>query len=219
MTLRTIITPENPTLRKKAHKITNFQDPKFQQLIDDMVETMLDAPGVGLAAPQVAISQRLIVVQLPDDPLSREEYGEEAGVLYVVANPEIARASQEMVQGVEACLSIPGYFGLVDCHEAITIKGQDRHGKEFRLKAQGWLARVFQHEIDHLDGVLFIDRTEYIWKAGEKPDFLEDWEEDEGEGHPPAAEDTPPQAAASAPDAESSPNQPPPAEDTSVATE
>jgi peptide deformylase len=171
MTLREIITPENPILRKKAHKITNFKDAKSQTLIDDMVETMLEAPGVGLAAPQVAVSQRLIVVMLPDDEESREEYGEQAGVLYALANPEIVRASDDIVEGVEGCLSIPGYVGLVDRHESVTIKGQDRDGKAVRVKAEGWLARVFQHEIDHLDGILYIDegRAKKIWRANDEP--------------------------------------------------
>lgn len=169
MSIREIITPDNEILRKKARRVTDFKDPKLQELIDDMVETMLDAPGVGLAAPQVAMSQRLIVVQLPDDEESIEEYGKDAGVLYVVANPEIVKASRDMVEGVEACLSIPGYFGKVDRHVSISIKGQDRDGNEIRIKAKDWLARVFQHEIDHLDGVLFIDRTDDIWKASEQP--------------------------------------------------
>ena len=164
MALREVITPRNPILRKKAHKVTNFSDPKLQKLIDDMIETMLDAPGVGLAAPQVAISQRVIVVRLPDDEESKAEYGEEAGVLHVVVNPDIIRSSKEMVDGVEACLSIPGYYGTVSRHVAITVRGYDREGKAIRIKSRDWLARVFQHEIDHLDGVLFIDRATEIWK-------------------------------------------------------
>lgn len=170
MALREIITPENPVLRKKAHKITNFNDPKLQQLIDDMVETMIEAPGVGLAAPQVAVSQRLIVVRLPDDEESQKEYGDQAGVVHVVANPEIVRTSEDMVDGVEACLSIPGYMGNVNRHVAVTVRGQDRRGKEVRIKARDWLARVFQHEIDHLDGVLFIDRATEIWRVSERHD-------------------------------------------------
>lgn len=167
MAVRDIIQPDNPILRKKAHRVTSF-DRRFQQLVDDMVETMLDAPGVGLAAPQVAVSQRLIVVRLPDDEESRRIYGKDAGVLYVVANPEIIKASKEMVEGVEACLSIPGYFGKVDRHEKVTVKGLDRYGKPVRVKAEGWLARVFQHEIDHLDGRLFIDIAKEIWE--QKPE-------------------------------------------------
>jgi peptide deformylase len=138
-----------------------------------MVETMHDAPGVGLAAPQIGVGQRIIVVQLADDEESVEEYGEQAGVLYEVINPEIIKASREMVEGVEACLSIPGYFGTVDRHVSVTVRGQDRNGKEIRIKAHEWLARVFQHEIDHLDGVLYIDRAKEVWKAGERRDGAE----------------------------------------------
>jgi len=163
MAIRQIIQPDNPILRKKAHKVTSF-DRKFQQLVDDMIETMREAPGVGLAAPQVAVSQRVIVVQLSDDEQSREAYGKDAGVLYVLANPEIVKASREKVEGVEACLSIPGYFGRVERHEKVTVKGLDRYGQPMRVKAEGWLARVFQHEIDHLDGRLFIDIASEIWE-------------------------------------------------------
>jgi peptide deformylase len=127
MALRPIVQLDNPVLRKRAIKVTSF-GPDFQSLVDDMVETMLDAPGVGLAAPQVAVSQRLIVVRLPDDEESRQEYGDQAGVLYVVANPEIIKASKSVVDGVEACLSIPGWFGSVDRHEEVVITGLDRRG-------------------------------------------------------------------------------------------
>lgn len=164
MAIRQIIRLDNPVLRKKAHRVTSY-DKKFQVLVDDMVETLLDAPGVGLAAPQVAVSQRLIVVRLPDDEKSREEFGEQAGKLYVVANPEIIKASKEIVEGVEGCLSIPGYVGTVDRHEKVTVTGFDRHGKAIRVKASGWLARVFQHEIDHLDGRLYIDIAKEIWEV------------------------------------------------------
>ena len=163
MAIRQIIQPDNPVLRKKATRVTSF-DSKFQTLIDDMVETMLDAPGVGLAAPQLAVSQRLIVVRLPDDEESKEEYGDQAGVLYAVANPEIIKHSKEMVEGVEACLSIPGYQGKVDRYESVVVTGQDRQGKPIRIKAKDWLARVFQHEIDHLDGRLYIDIASDVWK-------------------------------------------------------
>ena len=129
-----------------------------------MVETMIDAPGTGLAAPQVAVSQRLIVVRLPDDEESKKEYGDLAGVLFVVANPEIIKHSRTMVSGVEACLSIPGYAGEVDRYDSMVIRGLDRHGKPLRIKAKDWLARVFQHEIDHLDGRLFIDIANDVWR-------------------------------------------------------
>lgn len=170
MALLEIIQPDNPILRKKAHKVTTF-DAKLQSLVDSMVETMMDAPGVGLAAPQVAIPQRLIVVRLPDSSEEdQEEYGNEAGKLYVVTNPKIIKRSKEMAIGVEGCLSIPGILGEVERHEMVVITGQDRHGKSIRIKAKGWLARVFQHEIDHLDGRLFIDIAEKIWRMEEDED-------------------------------------------------
>ena len=167
MPVRQIITPENPILRRKANRVTTF-DTRFQALIDDMVATMQDANGIGLAAPQIASSQRVIVVQLSDDEAAREEFGKDAGVLHVVINPKIARASREIVEGIEACLSIPGYYGTVERHVEVTVKGQDRNGKKIRIKARDWLARAFQHEIDHLDGVLYIDRASEVWRAGER---------------------------------------------------
>ena len=167
MAIREVVVLTDPVLRKKAHKATVF-DKKFQVLVDDMVETMLVAPGVGLAAPQVGVSQRLITVQLPEpDPEDEEgveQYGEHAGTLYVVVNPKITRRSKEMVDGVEGCLSVPGFMGEVERHEMVVVTGQDRHGKPFRIKAAGWLARVFQHEIDHLNGQLFIDIAKQVWE-------------------------------------------------------
>jgi peptide deformylase len=142
-------------LRKRAYKVEDF-DKKLHALLDSMVETLLDAPGVGLAAPQVDSSKRVIVVRLPDDEESRKEYGDQAGVLYEVVNPEIARASREMVDGVEACLSIPGYFGEVPRHESILVKGRTATGAKSGSRPRVAGAR-FPHEIDHLDGVLFID--------------------------------------------------------------
>ncbi len=163
MAIRPIIGLDNPILRRKANRVTDF-GANFQKLVDDMVETMLDAPGVGLAAPQVAVSQRVITVRLPDDEDARKEFGDLAGVLFVVANPEIVKVSRDMVEGIEACLSIPGYYGQVDRHESIVVKGLDRYGKPFRIKAKDWLARVFQHEIDHLDGKLYIDIATKVWE-------------------------------------------------------
>lgn len=164
MAIREIIGVNHPTLRKKARRVMAFDAP-FQKMVDDMVETLIAAPGVGLAAPQINISQRLIVVRLGDDEDSIKEYGEEAGKLYVVANPEIIKASRTSVEGAEACLSIPGYYGTVDRREMVVITGQDRHGKPMRIKAKDWLARVFQHEIDHLEGKLYIDIANEVWEA------------------------------------------------------
>ncbi len=170
MAILEIIQPDNPILRKKAVRVTDFGD-KLQALIDDMYETMLSAEGVGLAAPQIAESRRLILVRLPDDEDSQEEYGEEAGKLYVIANPKIIKNSHSTVSGVEGCLSLPGLFGEVERFESIVITGQDRQGNATRIKAKGWLARVFQHEIDHLDGKLFIDIAEKVWHADDEEEF------------------------------------------------
>jgi peptide deformylase len=165
MAIREIVSLPDPALRRKAHKVTNF-DKDLQVLIEDMVETMRQAPGVGLAAPQIAISTRLIVVEYGDDPRSvRGDENEDAPKkLYVMANPEIVLASPELVSGTEGCLSVPGLIGDVERHQGILLKGMNRRGKLVKLKAEGWLARVFQHEIDHLDGVLFTDRATRVWK-------------------------------------------------------
>jgi len=168
MAIRKITLIGEKVLRQKARRVRDF-DAKLHRLLDDMAETMLDAPGVGLAAPQVGVSERVIVVRLPDDEESREEYGDRAGVLYEVINPEIVRPSRDKIDGVEACLSIPGYFGTVERHVEVTVRGQDRYGKPFRIKARDWLARVLQHEIDHLDGVLYIDIASEVWKAEPEP--------------------------------------------------
>lgn len=159
MALLDIMTVPEPVLRQKARKVTDF-GPELQSLIDNMIETMREAPGVGLAAPQVDAPLRVVVVEYGD-----EENEEVPVKLYAVINPEIVRASSETEVGTEGCLSIPGFLGEVARNQAITIKGQNRRGQPVRIKAQGWLARIFQHEIDHLNGVLFTDRAENIWKS------------------------------------------------------
>ncbi len=163
MAVREIVFTPDPVLRRKARKITAF-DKDLQILIDDMVETMREAPGVGLAAPQVGVSERLIVIEYGE---GEEEDEEAPKKLYVVINPEITAASEEKVEGVEACLSIPRMMGEVDRHEQIIVRGFNRHGKPVKYRLKGWLARIFQHEIDHLEGVLFTDRASRIWRAQE----------------------------------------------------
>jgi peptide deformylase len=145
---------DDPVLRRKAKKAVKVT-PELRQLIDDMVETMRAAPGVGLAAPQVGVSERLIVVEYAEDDADAPPVRKK---LYVVINPEIVWASEEMVEGAEGCLSVPGWLGDVARHDAIAIKGLNRSGQKIKIKAEGWLARIFQHEIDHLDGVLYINR-------------------------------------------------------------
>jgi len=167
MTIRKIVTLENRLLRQKARKVTQFT-PDLQTLIDDLVETMRAAPGVGLAAPQVAQGLRLFVAEYSEPPEGEEGEGQPVPPkLYVLINPEIVRASEEKAEGTEGCLSIPGYAGTVERHESVTVKALNRRGQPVRIKAKGWLARVFQHETDHLDGVLFIDKASKVWKMEE----------------------------------------------------
>lgn len=163
MGLRTIVTLPDPVLRRKARPVSVF-DSKLQTLIDDMIETMRDAPGVGLAAPQVGVGERLIVVEYADPPEEDAEEQEVKPRLYVVANPEILKASEEKVLGVEGCLSIPGLVGEVERHATVQVKGLNRRGQPVKIKAEGWLARIFQHEIDHVNGVVFPDRATRVWK-------------------------------------------------------
>ena len=152
-----IIQPNNPTLRQKAQAVTAFDD-DFQTLVDDMIETMRAANGVGLAAPQVDRSLRVAVVEtLPEIDEAGEEM-EGTRDLYVIVNPEIIWESSEMEDGIEGCLSIPGWLGEVSRHQSILVRAQDRHGNKIRLRLHDWDARIFQHEIDHLDGILYIDR-------------------------------------------------------------
>lgn len=164
MSLRQIVTVPDSVLREKAKPVRQIT-PEIQKLIDDMIETMRDAPGVGLAAPQVGVGIQVIVVEYAEGSENAEEDAEsKPPKLYAVINPEITRHSEETELGAEGCLSIPEYMGEVERYSTVTLKGLDRHGKSFKLKAKGWMARIFQHEIDHLNGVLFIDRTDKIWK-------------------------------------------------------
>ncbi len=159
MAIREIVTTPEPVLRKKARKVTDF-GPDLQKLVDDMVETMREAPGVGLAAPQVNVSQRVIVVEY-----GKEDDEEAPLKLYAMVNPEITHSSSETVLGNEGCLSVIGFQGEVERAEEVTVKGMNRRGKPVKVKAKGWLARIFQHEIDHLDGVLFVDKATKVWKV------------------------------------------------------
>ncbi len=177
MTLKTIISLPDPVLRRKARTVTRF-DGSLQTLIDDMIETMRAAPGVGLAAPQIDVSERVIVVEYAEEPAGEEELPPDTPApkpkLYVLVNPEIVKSSEEMEIGIEGCLSIPGLVGEVERHQAIQLKGLNRRGQPMKLKAKGWLARIFQHEVDHVNGVLFTDRAARIWKPTPEEMELED---------------------------------------------
>ncbi len=156
--LREIITEGHPTLRKVAKKVSpkEIADPLFQQLIDDMFHTMYEAPGVGLAAPQVNISKRVFVMDVREDPEHPEHEGQ-----FTVINPKIELAEDE-IEMTEGCLSVPGYVGEIMRYDRVVVTGLDRHGKKIRLEGRGLFAEALQHEIDHLNGVLYIDKAKNV---------------------------------------------------------
>ncbi len=153
MAVRPIRVSPDPVLRGKSKKVTRI-DKSLHRLIDDMIETMRAASGVGLAAPQIGVPLRIVVIGIP-----------ESDVL-VLINPEmIKRQGQRVV--LEGCLSVPGYQGEVERSIWVKVKAQDRLGKDIRLKGEELLAQVLEHELDHLNGILYLDRIEApdkLWK-------------------------------------------------------
>jgi peptide deformylase len=148
--IRPILVVGNPVLRQKAKKVSQIDRP-IQKLIDDMIETMKVAPGVGLAAPQIGVPLRLAVIDVDDK-------------ITVIVNPEIVKTSGE-VELDEGCLSVPGFWGRLNRAERVSVKALDRHGKELRIRdAEGLFAQALQHEIDHLDGYLYVDRMDTLEK-------------------------------------------------------
>ena len=143
MAVLTILTQGNPVLKKRSKAVGKIL-PELKKLIDNMEDTMRAAPGVGLAAPQVGVLQRVIVVDIGEGLIS-------------LINPKVVKKSGKCMF-YEGCLSVPGVEGQVERSEMICVKGLDRNGKSIVVEAQGYLAVVLQHEIDHLDGVLFVDR-------------------------------------------------------------
>ncbi len=141
-----------PVLKQRAQEITDING-NLQELIDNMVETMYAAPGIGLAANQVGELKRVIVVDITA--------GKEKGNLIVLVNPEIAEAEGK-TDSEEGCLSVPKYTSIIKRAKKVLVKGLDRDGNPVEIEAEGLLARAFQHEIDHLEGVLFIDRLSPI---------------------------------------------------------
>lgn len=153
MAVRNIVKYPDPILREQAKPVTKFNN-HLHKLLDDMAETMYEALGVGLAAPQVAILKRVIVVDIGE------------GLIEMV-NPEIIEKKGEQISPPEGCLSIPNLSGEVRRAQWIKLHGQDRHGNPIEMEAEGYLARAFQHEVDHLNGVLFIDVAEKIFHPTE----------------------------------------------------
>jgi peptide deformylase len=164
MAVKPILTAEHPVLHKKAIKVSQFGD-SLKRLVEDMFDSMHAVQGLGLAAPQIGVSQRVFIVDLPAEV---DEEGREIAPAetYVLVNPEIVktRGEEELEEG---CLSVPGYRGLVRRATQVVIKGQDIQGRSVRYRAEGLLAQAFQHENDHLEGVLYLDLLEApdkIWR-------------------------------------------------------
>jgi peptide deformylase len=149
MAIRTIVKHPDPILREKSAVVTKF-NANLHKLLDDMADTMYDADGVGLAAPQVGVLKRVIVMDCGD------------GLIEMV-NPEIIAFEGEQFDYPEGCLSIPGLRGDVRRHKWIKLRAQDRHGNPFEMEADDLLSRCAQHEIDHLNGVLFIDIADRVY--------------------------------------------------------
>jgi peptide deformylase len=154
MALLKIILEGDPRLRQKALKIRHAEE-SLKTLAADMHETMDAAPGVGLAGPQVGVMRRIIVVHVPEGYLDEDS----PDIRMTLLNPEIVKGYGEEI-GTEGCLSIPGWVGEVRRMTNITVKAMDLDNRHVRIKAEGWLARILQHEIDHLDGILFVDRMD-----------------------------------------------------------
>jgi peptide deformylase len=154
MAILDILREGDERLRQKSLRVRSV-DESLRRLALDMFETMMDAPGVGLAAPQVGVLRRMIWVHVPEN---YQDSGQPELSL-VLVNPEIVK-SQGRALAYEGCLSIPGWTGEVPRAEVVTVKAMDLNNRPIRLKTHGWGARVLQHEIDHLDGILFLDRVE-----------------------------------------------------------
>lgn len=158
----------HPVLRQVAETVTDFEDPELRRLVEDMVETMIDANGAGLAAPQVHESIRMVIFQAPagrsDPGLSEDEMFDHTASLTVLLNPEIEILSDQKEGGWEGCLSVPGLRGWVERPSHIRYKGRGIDGKVIERVARGFHARVVQHECDHLDGILYPQRMTDLGK-------------------------------------------------------
>ena len=175
MALRNILTKEEATLYKVCRPVTRF-DARLHQLLDDMRETLIDSNGVGLAAPQVGVLRRAVLVIETNVP-----EGEDEQIIELI-NPEILETSGEQ-EGPEGCLSVPGECGIVKRPEHVRVRAQDRSGSWFEVEGSGLTARCFCHEIDHLNGIVFTSRAERMLSEEEmealengSPDFGEDGE-------------------------------------------
>ena len=145
MALRKIVTVGDPVLNKTCRPVTKFDD-RLAMLIDDMIETMHEANGVGLAGPQVGVLRRVVVVDTGEEDLE-------------LVNPEIVKTGEETQTGLEGCLSVPGQYGVVTRPNFVVVRAQDRNGDWYEYEGEELIARAFCHELDHLDGILYIDNA------------------------------------------------------------
>ncbi len=147
MAIRNILQLGDETLRKKSFPVTDFGE-RTSELLDDMKETLLEADGAGLAAPQVGVLRRVFIVMAE-------------GKYYECINPEIISSKGKQI-GEEGCLSVKGKFGVVERPMIVIVKALDRHGKPFKIKAEGFTARAFCHEYDHLEGIIYVDKAKSL---------------------------------------------------------
>ena len=166
MALRNIVTVGDPVLGKNCRKVTTF-DRRLHELLEDMAETLYDANGVGLAAPQVGVLRRVVVVDVGE------------GLIELI-NPEITAAEGEQTD-MEGCLSIPGKYGIVTRPQKVTVRAQTRHGKWFSIEGEGLLARSFCHELDHLDGQLYTEKADRMLTDEEIAEYASRQADAEGE--------------------------------------
>ena len=167
MALRKIVTVGDPVLTKKCRPVTKF-DERLATLIDDMIETMHDANGVGLAGPQVGVLRRVVVVDTGEEDLE-------------LVNPEIVETGEETQTGLEGCLSLPGEYGIVTRPNFVVVRAQDRTGEWYEYEGEELIARCFCHEIDHLDGHMYTEFAERMLTKEELEQMTEQEEEDDAE--------------------------------------
>ena len=163
MALRTIVTVGDPVLTKKCRPVTRFDD-RLATLIDDMIETMHDANGVGLAAPQVGVLRRVVVVDAGDEDLE-------------LVNPEIIETSEETQTGLEGCLSLPGKYGIVTRPNHVVLRAQDRLGDWYEYEGDELIARCFCHEVAHLEGQMYTEVAERMLTQEELDELMAQEEE------------------------------------------
>ncbi len=145
--------------KPKAFKFSDYSKSEINNLVLFMRQMMVLNHGIGLAAPQIGVNAQIFVAQLPSDDGRGYQ-----GKFYAIFNPKIESISKKIVSDQEGCLSVPGYYGTVDRADKITVSGYDKNNRPVKVKAEGFLARIFQHEIDHLGGVLFIDKSKDVKK-------------------------------------------------------